>query len=85
MSSAGIPMVIGRLPDVLHQRGISRRELTRRTRLSRATIAKLCTDAWVGVDRWTLAAICTALHVPLGQLLTVVRVDLDGAQEASRG
>ena len=71
MAQKGVPVIVCRVPQLLQTRGISQRTLARRTHLSRTTIAKLCADEWVGVDRWTLAAICAALDVPVGRLLTV--------------
>jgi len=56
-------MVVCTLQQILEQRGLSQRALAKRSGLHRDTIARLCRDEWLMIDRGTLNMLCGALRV----------------------
>ena len=61
-------MIVSTLADLLAQRGISQRELARRSCVNRATVARLCHGKWTKIDRYAVACICRCLRITLGEL-----------------
>ena len=62
-------MIVCRLRDILENRGISRRELARRSGLSINTVCKLASCKNSLLDVVVLDRVCEALNIPLGDLL----------------
>jgi DNA-binding Xre family transcriptional regulator len=63
-------MIVCKLVDILTERGMSRRELARRSRLNINTVCKLAKDDHRMIDRLTLDRVCAVLHITPGELLT---------------
>jgi DNA-binding Xre family transcriptional regulator len=62
-------MIVCKLVDILTERGMSRRELARRSRLNINTVCKLAKDDHRMIDRSTLDRVCTVLQITPGELL----------------
>ena len=62
-------MVVCNLKRILATRGLSQRELARRSGVHRATIARLCRDDWGKLDRYVLTVLCACLHIKPQMLL----------------
>ena len=62
-------MIVICLKDILKERGMSRRELARRSGLNINTVCKLANNANVLIDLYVLDQVCKTLQVQPGDLL----------------
>ena len=62
-------MIVCRLLDILTERGMSRRELARRSGLNINTVCKMANNDHRMIDLTTLDQVCDALQVQPGDLL----------------
>ncbi len=62
-------MIVSRLHDILTERGMSRREMARRSGLNVNTVCKLANDDNRMVDLTTLDKLCAVLQVEPGEVL----------------
>jgi putative transcriptional regulator len=62
-------MIVCRLADILKERGMSRRELARRSGLNINTVCKWAHGDITVIDLAKLAQVCIALQVQPGELL----------------
>ena len=62
-------MIVCRLVDILTERGMSRREMARRSGLNVNTVCKMANDDNRMVDLTTLDKVCAVLQVEPGEVL----------------
>jgi putative transcriptional regulator len=65
-------MIVCRLADMLAERGMSRRELARRSGLNMNTVCKLANDEHTLLHVGVLEAVCKVLGVQPGEVLHYV-------------
>ena len=68
-------MIVCTLKSLLAARGLSQRALARRIRVHRRTIARLCSDDWLLINRYILESICLELRITPQQLLVWEKED----------
>ncbi|MCY9760941.1 helix-turn-helix transcriptional regulator [Paenibacillus alvei] len=61
------------LADILQERGISQRELSRKTGIRHPTINEMCENKTKQIPLQNLAAICNALDVDITDILKLVK------------
>ncbi|PWJ47466.1 putative transcriptional regulator [Quadrisphaera granulorum] len=69
----GGPGVVVRLDELLAERGMTMTELSRRTGITMANLSVLKNNKARAIRMTTIAALCRALDVDPGQLLTLDR------------